>query len=290
MTSRARTPASASDATTLRRGLAVIRALGEHHEGALSVTALAELLGVDKSQISRTLKALIDEGIVERDPYSRGYRLTWELLRIVSHTLDHRLLQVGRPIVRELVETVRETGHLAVLEGAQVVTLFSHAPPVLMRVFEWTGSTVPAACTASGRALLLDYDSDQLEKTLGSGPLPGHGATAVRTIPELEARLERARALGYVVVREEFELGLTAVAAPVRDFSGRVIASINVSGPDFRVAPRLTEIGVATAEAAARLSAQMGAPTSTLKSTRQRTARPSSPSLARSSAAQRAGG
>src|SRR5579875_3857736 len=133
MTSRARTPASASDATTLRRGLAVIRALGEHHEGALSVTALAELLGVDKSQISRTLKALI----VERDPYSRGYRLTWELLRIVSHTLDHRLLQVGRPIVRELVETVRETGHLAVLEGAQVVTLFSHAPPVLMRVFEW---------------------------------------------------------------------------------------------------------------------------------------------------------
>lgn len=249
-----------ADATTLRRGLAVIRALGAHHsQGPMAVTQLAELLEVDKSQISRTLKTLLDEGIVERDEASRGYRLTWELLRIVSGTLDHRLIELSRPVVRELVQAVQETGHLAVLEGAQVVTMFSYAPPVLMRVFDWTGSTVPAACTASGRALLLDRDRAELASLLGPEPLPGVGPNAARTVDELEQRLRQARALGYVVVREEFEAGLTAIAAPVRDFTGQVIASINVSGPEFRLGPRIAQVGAAVAAAAARVSEGMGA-------------------------------
>jgi DNA-binding IclR family transcriptional regulator len=115
---------------------------------------------------------------------------------------------------------------------------------------------VPAYCTSSGYALLLDAD---VAAALDGVELVQLGPNTPRSLEEVAGRVEAARRLGYAVADEEFEPGLLAVAAPVRDFRGRIAAALNVSAPKFRLAGRLDDTGAAVVRAAERLSAFLGA-------------------------------
>src|SRR5581483_9800682 len=107
------------------------------------------------------------------------------------------------------------------------------------------GGLVPVATTSAGRVLAGDLEPEELN-ALGLAAEAGP--------------IARAREEGYAIVREEFEPGLVAAAAPVRDTLGRVIAAINVSAPAFRFERRLDEAAEAVVEAAEALSSRI-APT-----------------------------
>jgi DNA-binding IclR family transcriptional regulator len=248
-------------ATSLRRGIVVLRALSSDEAiaaGGLGVLRIAELLGEDKSQISRTLKALHQSGLVDRDPATRAYRLGWAIYALAARAGDTRLLAAGERTLRELVHTLEERVHLTVLQGTEVLTLLSESPPHAIQAAGWIGRTVPVHCSSSGQALLVDFTLDEVRALLGGIEFVPRGPAAPRTIEEFYVRVEGARSRGYAVVDEEFEPGLVAAAAPVRDFRGRVVAAVNVSGPKFRLGPRLGDAGTAVAGAAARLTAALG--------------------------------
>ena len=118
------------------------------------------------------------------------------------------------------------------------MTLLTESSPSAVRAIEWTGRAVPAHCTSAGRALLLDHDERSLGALLGDGELPAAGPGAPRDIGELARRIGAARALGYAAIDAEFEDGHVGVAAPVRNFSGRIVAALNVSAPAFRLGGR----------------------------------------------------
>lgn len=227
-------------------------------EVTLGVVRIAELVGREKSQVSRTLTTLAEHGFVERDPVTRGYRLGWRLFALAARAGEPRLLAIAQPELQGLVASLGETAHLTVLDGAQVLTLESESPASAIRATGWAGRTTPASCTSSGRALLFDHDRSALEVLLGSGRLPAAGPNAPRTVAELWARLERARERGYAVVEEESEAALVGAAAPIRDFRGRIAAAINVSGPSFRLGERLDEAGGVVKAAADDVSRQLG--------------------------------
>ena len=223
---------------TLGRALDVLVELGGDEaaaNGGLGVVRIAELLGRDKSQVSRTLKALGQRGFVDRDPDTLEYRLGWRLYGLAAQTGRSRLLVLARPLLRGLVDRLGETAHLSVLEGDEVLTLLSERSPRLVQANDWSGRRVPAHCTSSGRALLLDEDRASLTG-------------------DLYRRVVRARELGYAVVDGEFEPGLVGAAAPVRDFRDRIVAAINVSGPKFRLGDRLDAAGAEVRQAAQELS------------------------------------
>lgn len=199
--------------------------------GGLGVMRIAELLGREKSQVSRTLKTLSSHGFVDRDPDTLEYRLGWRLYTLAARTGRSRLLALAPEQVRRLVDELGETAHLSVLEGDEVLTLLSERSPRLVQATDWSGRRVPANCTSSGRALLLDLDP---------------------TTPAYE--------LGYATADGEFEPGLVGAAAPVRDFRGRIVAALNVSGPKYRLGERLDEAGVAVRRAADELSSGLGRP------------------------------
>lgn len=251
--------------TSLRRGILVLQALGsdEALAGGLGVLRLAELVGQDKSQVSRTLKTLAEYGLVDRDAATRAYRLGWAAFALAARAGDTRLLTAGEPVVRGLAEMLGERVHLSVLRGIEVLTVLSHSPPRAIQAAGWVGRTVPAYCTSSGYALLLDADVDELFSGVELAPL---GPRTPRSLEELAARVDAARERGYAIADEEFEPGLLAAAAPVRDFRGRIAAALNVSAPKFRLEPRLGEAGAAVAEAAAQLSALLGSPASEMLS------------------------
>jgi IclR family KDG regulon transcriptional repressor len=249
--------------TNLRRELAILTVLGGEEaveDGGLGVVRIADLIGREKSQVSRTLKVLAESGFVDRDTATLQYRLGWRFFALAARAGEQRLLSVVPALRERLVENVGETAHLSVLQGVEVLTVLSETPPHAVKADGWAGRTVPIYCTSSGRALLFDHDHEALSSLLSGVEFRELRPGTVRNIEELEGSIVLAREQGYALVVEEFEFGLVGAAAPVRDFKGRLVAALNVSAPKFRLGRRLESAGREVKRAADELSALLGWP------------------------------
>ena len=252
---------AATEATSLRRGLALLfaieaeEALGVQPPG---VTRLSTLSGSDKPQVSRSLKILAEHGLVDRDPATLGYRLGWRLLAMAGRSSRANLLAAAEPLLKWLVRETGERAHLSVLRGVEVLTVLSEGSEHAVQATGWIGRSVPLHSTSAGRALLFDHTCAEIEQLLAEVASNGGTTRAPRNARQLYERVKATRALGFALVDEEFEAGLVAVAAPVRDFGGRIVAALNVSAPKFRFAQRLPRAGKQVKAAAAELSAALG--------------------------------
>ena len=227
----------------LTRGLAILEVLADDAGGGLGVVRLAELLGDDKSQVSRTLQTLAEHGYVERDPASLAYRLGWRPFAMAARAGDARLLAAAPPVMRALVRELEESVHLSVRQGGSVLTLLAESPPHALHAPGRVGELTPVATTSAGRVLVSDLEAEELD----SVGLAMHRST-----------IEEVAARGYAIVREEFEAGLVAAAAPIRGPAGTVVAALNVSGPLFRFDGRLEDAASLLVRAADELSAAIG--------------------------------
>ncbi len=177
-------------ATSLKRGVAILLALGSEEaidRGGLGVVRISELVGQDKSQISRALAALAVSGMVDRDPDTRAYRLGWKLYTLAQRSGRPRLVALAPRTLSALVAELGETAHLSVLQGGMVLTLLSQAPTAAISARGWSGRTVPVACTSAGRALLFDHDLTTLagdaRRREGSSPSPSRPERRGRAVP-----------------------------------------------------------------------------------------------------------
>lgn len=246
--------------TSIRRSLEVLLSLGSEaaiESGGLGVTRIADLLGREKSQVSRTLKTLATFGLVDRDPDSLAYRLGWRIYALASLAGDRRLLDLARPILRQLVDAFEERAFLSILQGSATLTLLSESAPTSLQASGWVGRETPAYCTSVGQVLLFDEDDAGLRRVFGGVTFRQLGPGTPRSLEDLAGRIAAGRVRGYALADEEMEPGLVAAAAPVRDPSGRIVAALNVSGPKFRLGDRLEEAGAALVVAAADLSAAL---------------------------------
>ena len=241
--------------TALQRGLAVLLALVG---GELGVTQVAELVGREKSQVSRTLKVLADHGLVDRDAETLAYRLGWRFFALAAHAGEDRLTAAAPPCLRRLVAAFEEAAHLSVLQDTDVLTVLSEAPAHGVQAVNWVGRVVPAACTSAGYALLADHERDELARVLPGASFRKRHPRGPQNLDELWDRLGETRARGFALVDEELEPGLVAVGAPVRDFRGRIVAAVNVSAPSFRFAGRLEDAGEQVRDVAFELSRTLG--------------------------------
>jgi DNA-binding IclR family transcriptional regulator len=248
-------------------------------EGGLRVLRIAELLDRDKAAVSRALATLADAGLLTRDPDRLTYRLGARLYALAAMTGEAALTQRARPVLRKMVHTARETTHLCVLRGGNVLTLASELSPYEVGTASWAGTTTAAWRTPSGRVLLSDWDrgsvdswyavhghDDALVNPLESRPPgefsvifepPSDGAR-VRDLASLHAEIELIRKRGYAISSEELEHGVVAASAPVWDSSGRIVAALNVSAPQSRLGHRLDDLGAFVAHCGEALSAELG--------------------------------
>jgi IclR family KDG regulon transcriptional repressor len=247
--------------TKLRRELAILTVLGGEEaveDRGLGVVRIAELIGREKSQVSRTLKVLAESGFVDRDTATLQYRLGWRFFALAARAGEQRLLVVAPALLERLVENLGETAHLSVLQGTEVLTVLSESPAHAVKADGWAGRLVPIYCTSSGRALLFDHDRKAVAGLLSSVEFRGLRPGTVRNIEELQESISFARKRGYALGDEEFEFGLVGAAAPVRDFKGRLVAALNISAPKFRLGERLEDAGREVKKAADELSALLG--------------------------------
>ncbi len=202
-----------------------------------SVSELSRRVGRERSQVSRMLKALSAERVVEQDPETRRYRLGWRVRVMAAGAGDQVLVNAARPILQALVARTAEVALLSVQEGNRCLTVLREESQNSLRGGGWVGRRSAMHCTASGRALLFDAEDDLVDALtsddFNSGPQVGSSCPS--DVAELLERLRVERRRGYALASEEIEVGLTSVSVPVRNNQGHIIAVLNVSGPTSRM-------------------------------------------------------
>jgi len=249
--------------TTLRRGIEILFVLGSDEalqNNGLGVTRIAQLLGRETSQMSRTLRTLASTGVTERDQQTLQYRLSQRLLSLAARAADHRLWELAPAFLERLTTRLGETSHLSVLRGAEVLTVLTHPSSQVVSAAGWVGRTVPAYCTSSGRALLFDHDGGRLKALFDEVEFVRLAPNTPTNLDEFARRLGGSREKGYAHADEEHESGLVALAVPIRDCRGQIIAAINVSAPQYRLADRIEVAAEEIMATADEISLRLGAP------------------------------
>jgi DNA-binding IclR family transcriptional regulator len=240
--------------TRAMRSLEMIAEAGE-----LGVTELGRRLGVHKATASRLASTLADRGLVERDPLTDRYRLGFGLIRLAGAAMAGLdLVTTARPVLEDLADRTRETVNLGVLSGDGVVYIDQITGTRSIVAVSWVGRRTPLHCTSNGKVLLA-YMSEKERARHLSGELERRTQNTVVEKDRLLSQLQEIRVRGYAQALEELEEGLNAVAAPVRQADGSVVASLSVSGPAFRMPPMdLPRIGRLAMQAASTISRRLG--------------------------------
>jgi len=236
-------------------GILDLLAQGEARTGA----DVARELGVHRSTALRLLATLEKHALVERDQRTARYRLGRrlpQLASVVTGELDLRY--VARPVCEGLADAVGETVTLDVLAGGVIVPIEQATASTSVVGVNWLGRRTPLHCTASGKVILAFAPSAIRHRLLASA-LEKKTAYTIVDLSELEAQLATIRDSGFARTFEELEVGLDAIAAPVRSADGEVVAALDVSGPTNRLrAGGRTELVRLTVQAAADLSGRLG--------------------------------
>lgn len=224
-------------------------ALVVRSEGPISYTELVEKTGLARSTASRLLQALERNGMLERthDGLFRG----GVLFTHYANRFDRveSLATAAQPMLERIAEETDETVNLGVPRGDTVVHASQIDSNFILGATNWIDVEVPPHCSALGKVM---YAFDALR--LPADPLEIRTPATVKDLAALKRQLKSVRKLGYAVARGEFEEGLDALAAPVRDNAGTVIAAIGVSGPSFRLEDSQQQIGELLVDEADRLT------------------------------------
>lgn len=242
------------------RALILMEILGR--DGPTGVSDLARQLGIHKSTVFRLLATLQRRGLVEQHPVDQRYGLGMALIRLarsVREELD--VVALARPASEELSRVTGETVNISVLEGGTVINLEEVNRSDSLLGVSWLGRHTSLHNTSNGKVFLAFMDHEQARQAL-AGPLTSTTEHTVVDPDVLTAQLEQVRETGYAWQYEELEPGLAAVAAPIRDAGGGVLATISIAGPAFRMTvQRMPELGHLAAQAAAGVSDRLGFPT-----------------------------
>jgi DNA-binding IclR family transcriptional regulator len=247
----------------LDRGLRVITELAQAPE--LGTSAIARLLGLNKSSVYRILSTLRQHGFVVKSPTTGKYALGIRAFEIGAAVANRSgLLEQSSPVMELLAQRFNETVNLAVLDGPDVIYLHKIESSEPLRLGLRVGTRVPAFCSALGKMLLAELPqnalSDWVAAAMSMGRLPSYTPKTISDPSRLRDELGRVHRRGFAVDDEEYKPGVRCVAAPVRGHLGRPIAALSVAGPTFRVTMERidNEIGPAVQEAAWDISRRMG--------------------------------
>ncbi len=259
---------TADDATTARasEGLSTVRSAARllkeflSREEQIGVSELARRLGLGKSTVHRLLTTLTQEGLVEKDPVSGGYRLglvMFELGEAVKVHLDLHAAAGG--VLAQLREETRESSQVGVLDGADVVYIDRLESPQTLRLFTETGRRVPAYATSSGKVLLAHLPAAELSDLLDRMTLHALTPDTITDRSALEAELDKVRRRGWAEAVEEREVGVVSLAAPIFDARGVVVAAISIGAPSARLgAANRRRLAPAVVEAGEAVSHRLG--------------------------------
>ena len=220
---------------SLARGLVVIEAFTPQTP-QMTISQLSLRTGLSRAAVRRCLYTLVKLGFAGADE-SQRYSLRPKMLTLANtYTASSTLANAAQPILERMSAIYHESFSVATLDGEQIVYIARTSVTRVMSVDLHIGSRLPAFCTSMGRVLLAYLPQDQLEAYLSRATLTQYTPKTINSVDKLRLALRNVRRNGYALVDQEYEVGLRSLAVPVYAPSGRVVATINLSGN----APRLS--------------------------------------------------
>jgi len=220
---------------SLDRGLAVIRAFGPDRE-RLSLSEVARTTGLTRAAARRFLLTLVKLGYVRS--HGREFSLRPRVLELgYAYISGLALPEVAEPHLEALSAKMHESSSISVLDGHHIVYVARAAQKRIMTVAISVGTRFPAFAASMGRVLLAGLSPEELDKYLAEATFVAFTERTVTDPEQLREILREVDRQGYSIVDQELEDGLRAIAAPIHDASGAVIAAINVSAHASRLTP-----------------------------------------------------
>ena len=228
-------------------------------EDELGITTLATRLRLAKSTVHRLAATLTSAGFLEQNSETGKYRLgvaLFELGALVRRRMD--VANEARPKLRELLEKTGETVQLGIVDHESVLYVYEMESRHAIRMAAAVGGRAPLHCTAVGKVLLAFQPPDYVKRVLSNGLKSCTPKTMTRR-DEVLAMLEEIASREYAIDDEESEPGLRAIAAPVRNHTGLVIAALGVAAPVQRMTKKVMQDCVPSVLATAQaVSARLG--------------------------------
>jgi DNA-binding IclR family transcriptional regulator len=216
----------------------IIDVLGEFPQG-ISFGDLSTKVDLSKGTTHRLLSTLAFLGYVRQDAQTKKYNLGFKLVELGNRLLSQIDFRTeAHSFLVDLAESTKETVHLVILDQNEVLYIDkveSNSHPTGLRMASMLGSRIPAHCSAVGKVLLAALPEKQLDRLVSSKGLPRQTENTITDLGKLKEHLELVRKNGYALDKEENEIGIRCVSAPIHDQRGVVIAAISISVPASRM-------------------------------------------------------
>jgi IclR family pca regulon transcriptional regulator len=213
--------------TSLARGLLVIQAFSQR-KPHFSISQLSRRTGLSRASVRRCLHTLSKLGFAGTDDGTNFYLRPRVLALGHSYFSSMPLATAAQPMLEHLSELLHEPFTVAVLDGADVVYVARAGMARILAIDLGMGARLPVYCTSAGRVLLANLAPEELESVLSRIEFTRYTDRTITSLDQLRRALTAVQRDGYAIVDQEVELGLRAMAVPVRNPMGQVVAAINV--------------------------------------------------------------
>lgn len=207
---------------------------GESDE--MGVTELSKKLDLHKNNVFRLLATLESRGYIEQDKQTGNYKLGVKVLELGQQFVKHLgLLRQAHPVLRDIISKCNENVYISVLRGNSCVYIDGLEANQIVKVTSRIGNRLPIYACASGKVLIAHETDDELIKLFPQDEFKKFTPNTIGSRKELTVQLRNAEKDGYSLDMEELDLGVRCVAAPIRDYTRKVVGAISVSAPSLRM-------------------------------------------------------
>jgi len=244
----------------LDRGLDVLELLSQDTKPK-TVAEITDRLRLPRASVFRILYTLQHKGFVETDASGKTYQLGPGVLRLGYQYLATRnIVKVAQTDIEELANKTGVSAHLVVRDGTDIVYL-SHASGNANFISNLgVGDRLPAHATPAGQLLLSQLSHDEIASLYKGRSLEHLTEQTPRSRRSLLEIVDEAGKRGYVISHGSVHAGGKSIAAPIRDAGGKMIAAVDISGPDQAFTTKELETHYLTdvLRTASRISARLG--------------------------------
>jgi DNA-binding IclR family transcriptional regulator len=202
----------------------------------LGVTELNDRLNLDKNKIFRLLATLETRGYIEQNKATENYRLGLKSLELGQAFIKQLgLVRSVKPFLKEIVKECNEMVYLGIILQNSVICLDVEEPNQAVRVTNDVGLRLPIHCTAIGKAQIAYATKEELEELGILDNMKRFTPNTIVNKVEFIKHIKGVARRGYALDDEEHNPGVKCVAVPIKDYTGRVVGGIVISGPSFRM-------------------------------------------------------
>ncbi len=244
---------------SIEKALEILLAFTPYNQ-ELGTGEISQRLGLHKATASRILRTLADKGFLQQDAGTRKFSLgpaASDIGRAYNHGLGANLVQLAKPFIDELRNSLGETVVLEVLSGPGTVMAYVAEGPQRVRIAGTVGDRLPVHAAAGAKAILA-YSPPEVVDALIKGDLQPLTSRTITSLSAYMDELARIRRRGFSLDAEEIDVGINAVGAPVFNREDEAVAAVVVAGPTQRVtgaddSPLVKKVKETAADISARL-------------------------------------